>query len=140
MRDAICPAPDFTFDPSAPAGCRFAHEEREHGSDPDSDPVALSAAAPAGGLLRMPARIGAGDLRRRPVDGPGGDGPDARVGGALADGPSLRLGGRQAAPGVGGATDPLGYSAEAAVARERLRRRHALALRRLAGALWENIS
>jgi len=140
VRDAICPPADFTFNPNVTAGRRFAPEEREHGSDPDSDPVALSAAAPAGGLLRMPARIGAGDLRRRPVDGPGGDGPDARLAGACADGAALRFGGRQEAPGVGGATDPLGYSAEAAVARERLRRRHALALRRLAGALWENIS
>ena len=140
MRDAICPAPDFTFDPSAPAGCRFAHEEREHGSDPDSDPSPVSAPAPSGRMLRVPARIGAGDLRRRPVDGPGGDGPDARLDGACADGAALRFGRGKEAPGVGGATDPLGYSAEAAVARERLRRRHALALRRLAGALWENIS
>ena len=140
MRDAICPPADFTFNPNVTAGRRFAPEERNDGPHPDSDPSPVSAPAPSGRMLRVPARLGAGDLRRWPVDGPPGDGPDARLAGACADGAALRFGGRQEAPGVGGATDPLGYSAEAAVARERLRRRHALALRRLAGALWENIS
>lgn len=99
MRDAICPAPDFTFDPSAPAGCRFAHEEREHGTDSDSHSAPVSAPAPAGRMLRMPARIGAGDLRRRPVDGTPGDGPDAQLDVAGADGAALRFGGGKEAPG-----------------------------------------